>query len=152
MAFLCIALIQCKTPQPTTESNLNNVFLLDSMAAANAIIKDDVEHFFDHIRTLDMEIQMRQTLIGTHSENVQTYKDFLQKDVTNFTEKEAEFIWKTMKKARELCDNISPDIFPEFINLIKTSANHYGKSIYYTRENNGNDVARNFSHLFAYKS
>lgn len=137
MAFLCIAFIKCKTSQPTTESNLpNNVFLLDSMAAANAIAKDDMEHFFDHIRTLDMEIQMGQTLTSSPDENVQAYKYFLREDVTNFTEKEAEFIWKNMKKARELCDNISPDIFPESVNLIKTNANHYGKSIYYTRENN----------------
>ena len=30
---------------------------------------------------------------------------------------------------------VSPDIFPKEIKLIKTKANHYGQSVYYTREN-----------------
>ncbi len=139
MALLCFALlIQCKTAQPPILELYpeSDICLLDSTAAARAISKDDIESFFDKIRTLDMEIQMGQSLSGTRAENIQTYRDFLQKDVTNFTEEEAKYIRKTMNKARQLCDLISPDIFPKPINFIKTKANHYGESVYYTRENN----------------
>ncbi len=137
-AWLCIALfIHCKTAQSTIESHLeNNAYLLDSVAAAAAISKDDTEFFFENIRTLDMEIQIGQILSGTRKENIEIYKNFLQKDVTNFTEKEAEYVRKIVNKARQLCDIISPDIFPKPLNFIKTKANHYGKSTYYTRENN----------------
>jgi len=137
-AWGCIALfIQCKTTQPAIESHLeNNAYLLDSVAAAAAISNDDTEFFFENIRTLDMEIQMGQTLSGTRKEHISAYKKFLQKDVTNFTEKEAEYVRKIVNEARQLCDIISPDIFPKPLNLIKTKANHYAKSVYYTRENN----------------
>ena len=139
MVFLCFALlIQCKTSQPSILELYpeSDVCLLDSMAAARAISEDDIESFFDKIRTLDMEIQMGQSLSGTQAENIQVYKKFLQKDVSNFTEEEAEYVRKTVNKARQLCDLISPDIFPKPLNFIKTKANHYGESVYYTRENN----------------
>lgn len=137
-AWVCIALfIHCKTTQPAIGSYLeNNAHLLDSVAAAAAISKDDTEFFFENIRTLDMEIQMGKTLSGTRKEHILAYKKFLQKDVANFTEKEAEYVRKIVNKARQLCDIISPDIFPRPLNFIKTKAGHYGKSVYYTRENN----------------
>jgi len=139
MASLCSALlIQCKTAQPSILELYpeSDVCLLDSTAAADAISKDDIEFFFDKIRTLDMEIQMGQSLSGTRTENIEVYKNFLQNDVSNFTEKETKYVRQTINKARQLCDLISPDIFPKPLNLIKTKANHYGKSVYYTRENN----------------
>ena len=134
--FLCLILIQCKTSESTVEFYPpNDFYLLDSVTAALAISEDNMEDFFEKVRTLDMEIQMGKTLSGTREESTQTYKNFLQKDVANFTEKEAEYVRKTVSKARQLCNKISPDIFPKPLNLIKTKANHYGKSIYYTREN-----------------
>jgi len=138
MAFLCFVVWnQCKTAEPSLELYPeSDVRLLDSTAAAAAISRDDTEAFFDEIRTLDIEIQMGQSLSGTRAENIKVYKSFLQKDVTNFTEKEAEYARKMVNKARQLCDLISPDIFPKPLNFIKTTAKHYGKSVYYTRENN----------------
>lgn len=137
-ALLCLVLwIRCKTAQSSLELySENDVRLLDSTEAAAAISEDDTEFFFDKIRTLDMEIQIGQSLSGTRTENIKTYKKFLQKDVTNFTEKEAEYARRMLNKARQLCDLISPDIFPKPLNLIKTKAGHYGESVYYTRENN----------------
>jgi len=137
VVLLCFALlIRCKTAQPTAELYPeNDICLLDSIGAARAISADDIENFFDKIRTLDMEIQMGQSLSGTREENIEVYKKFLQKDVTDFTEEEAEYVRKTVNKARQLCDLISPDIFPIPLNFIKIKANHYGESVYYTREN-----------------
>ena len=52
-----------ETTKKTTEillSGINKVQLLDSVAASRAIIKDDLEHFFDKLTAVDAMIQMRK--------------------------------------------------------------------------------------------
>ena len=65
--FYCFVflLIQtaCRTEKAKTEiqlSGLNKVLLLDSLSATRAIVKDDLEHFFDNITPVDMMIQMHK--------------------------------------------------------------------------------------------
>lgn len=144
LLLLCITLsTQCKTTHNSSQKIIYSsvtlpniaVQLLDSTSAAQAITQDHTEGFFEQIRTLDMEIQMGKTQTGNRQNQVQAYKDFLKKEVSHFTENDIQFIQDVMIKARELCDNISPDIFPQELKLIKTKANHYGKFTYYTREN-----------------
>ncbi len=144
LLLLCITLFtQCKITENSCQKIIYSsvklpniaVHLLDSTAAAEAIIQDNMEGFFEQIRTLDMEIQMAEILSGNRQTQVQTYKDFLKTEVSYFSKNDIQFVQDAMTKAQELCDNISPDIFPQDIKLIKTKANHYGKFTYYTREN-----------------
>ena len=68
---------QCKSESAkatakTTEiqlSGINKVQFLDSIAAANAIIRDDLEHFFDKITAVDAAIQMKKAYATTVSKD-----------------------------------------------------------------------------------
>ena len=142
-ALIIFLFFACKTQQsgqqhPTLSlADNKNVVFLDSTAAAAAIIKDETEDFFKHINILDMSIQMKQAYPeGTDRNKVLAdYKAYLQKDVESFTASEIAFVNNTFKELYELCILVSPNIFPKEIRLIKTKAQHYGQSVYYTREN-----------------
>ena len=140
-AVLIICIFSCKS-QPKINSLLelskdHKVVFLDSLAAAQAIIKDEKENFFTFINKLDMDIQMKRNSApeSTREEVLEEYKSFLKTDVLDFTKEEIEFVNKVFKEAYELCNKVSPNIFPKEIKLIKTHANHYGEGAYYTREN-----------------
>ncbi len=129
-----------KTTAQTTEiqlSGINKVQILDSVAASKAIIRDDLEHFFDKITAVDAAIQMKKTypVTAPKDEVLSDYKGFLQGDVSTFTKEESEFIVKAMNNAFNLCQNVSDKFFPEEILLIKSHGLAYGEDTYYTREN-----------------
>ncbi len=134
LTIVILLFAQCKIKSPAPEPITQNIRLLDSTAAAQVISEDKIEGFFDKIRKLDMEIQMKQQLPDNRAEQIETYKDFLRKDVADFSKEETEFVKTAMEKAKVLCDKISPDIFPKGVKLLKTKAEHYGTSVYYTRE------------------
>ena len=129
-----------KTTSNTTEiqlSGINKVHFLDSVAASKAIIRDDLEHFFDKITAVDAAIQMKKEYPVTASKDevIGDYKGFLQRDVSTFTKEESEFIVKAMNDAFHLCQNVSDKFFPDEILLIKSHGLAYGGDTYYTREN-----------------
>lgn len=139
-----ISLIACKTEKEKKEkteiqlSDFHKVMILDSTAAAKAIIKDDIEHFFDSIRPIDMVIQMQNPSVSAHANRdsvLVAYKKFIQEDVADFKKDEIEFIAKTLAEAFELCNKAALKYFPEEIKLVKTHGKHYGDDTYYTREN-----------------
>lgn len=133
-------LLACRTDKKNTEIQLSGtqkVFLLDSLAASNAIVRDDIEKFFDKIQPVDMMIQMKRPYDSTVKREVilSDYKTFIQQDIEDFTAKESEFLVKVMSEAYDLCNSVSIKIFPVEIKLIKTKGKHYGDDTYYTREN-----------------
>lgn len=128
------------TSKKTTEillSGVNKVQLLDSTSASNAIIKDDLEHFFDKMTAIDAMIQMRKQYPDSTKKDdiISEYKGFLQRDVATFNKEEAEFIVKAMNEAFQLCQKVSTKFFPDEIILIKSHGKPYGEDAYYTREN-----------------
>jgi hypothetical protein len=130
----------CRTDRKNTEIQLSGtqkVLLLDSLFASKAIVKDDIEKFFDKIQPVDMMIQMKRPYDSTvvRDSILIDYKKFIQHDVENFTSKESEFLAKVMSEAYTLSNAISTKIFPEEIKLVKTKGKHYGDDTYYTREN-----------------
>ncbi len=143
LLFFCICsfLFTCKGTQTTASDQKDlvqeRVLFLDSTTAATTIIKDDLEHFFDHIGRLDIAIQMQRNFPETMSRKgvIATYQDFLQKDVTDFTESEKKFIGGVCKEILSLCGQVNSDIFPANMWLIKSHGKHYGSTAYYTREN-----------------
>lgn len=134
----------CKTQQNASILKLSSqheVLFLDSTAASVAINVDERDHFFENIQELEMAIQMKTPLAklreGENSSrytSLEKYKKFLAQDVESFTKKEILFVNEVMNEAFALCNGVSETIFPERIRLIKTKANHYGESVYYTRE------------------
>lgn len=136
-----ITKVQQPAPAPfkTTTVQLDKerkIMLLDSTAAAIAVIKDDKEDFFDKISIIDMSVQMKQNYPkDTDREQVlKDYKKFLQKDISDFTEEEATFVKEAFYEAYERCKVLNINTFPKNIRLIKTKGRYYGPSVYYTRE------------------
>ncbi len=118
-------------------SGINKVQILDSVAASKAIIRDDLEKFFDKITAVDCAIQMKKAFPenAKRDEVVAEYMGFLQRDVSTFTKEESEFIVKAMNEAFQLCSKVSNKFFPDDILLIKSHGQAYGEDTYYTREN-----------------
>jgi len=137
--LLILALGSCKAQpknSPIQLSKEHSVIFLDSIEAGNAIVKDEVDHFFNQINILDMSIQMKKNYEeGTdRNEVLKEYKAYLKKDVLDFSKSEKAYVQKVFKQAFNLCNKISTKIFPKKIKLIKTDASHYGMGAYYTRE------------------
>jgi hypothetical protein len=139
LIIISVFISACRTEKVKTEielSGFNKVFILDSMSASKAIIRDDIEGFFNHITPVDMMIQMQGAPSEMNRENVLSdYKKFIQNDVVDFKPDEVEFIVKVMSEAFELCNKANFKYFPTEIKLIKTHGKHYGDDTYYTREN-----------------
>ena len=139
-AFLLILALSagCLRAQSPTVLQLDDrhtVLLLDSLQASEAVVQDTVDHFFDRIGRVDMEIQLHRDLSGLElEESLELYRAFLAQDVRSFSEKEAKLAASTMQQAFALCNALNPEIFPDRIRLIKTAGKYYGPGVYYTRE------------------
>jgi len=59
----------------------------------------------------------------------------LKEDVVSFSEEEKALMTQVMDSALWLVDYAFPNLEFPSIDLVKTTANHYGPSVYYTREN-----------------
>jgi hypothetical protein len=143
-ASLVLSLIffaSCRNDNPKSVevllSGVNKALLLDSTDAAKAIVRDDLDKFFEHLTPIDAAVQMKKNgpLSMSHDLMVADYKKYLQTDVTSFTKEEAAFVAKAMNEAFQLIGKVSARYFPEEIRLIKTKAHHYDAEMYYTREN-----------------
>lgn len=133
-------LASCFTQQPLHEVQLspNHILeLLDSSAASKAIIQDEMENYFEQVNLSEMSIQMKTKLNGKEKRGdvIDEYRRYLQTEVVDFSSSEAEFTAEVFREVFEQCQKFGGNIFPPRLKLIKTKANHYGASVYYTREN-----------------
>ncbi len=136
--FLTLLGISCQSAVvEETHSDCQLIFA-DSLQAARAIVKDDAEHFFEKIGMLDMKIQLKFIAQDSRSREtlLQEYRFYLQDDVRAFTESEQILLQWVLKEAIQLCRNLSPELVPDTLGLIKTPGKHYGPSVFYTREHN----------------
>lgn len=138
-----VLLLLCQCKNETSKEYLQlfgkqQMTLLDSTHAAAAINTDRVEHFFEKITPLDMSLQMKQTFpAGTPRESIlQQYHQFLNEEVMPFSEADEALLMRVFEEIKKWCDQITPDLFPKGIQLIKTRGRPYGNGTYYTREKN----------------
>jgi len=139
--LFCLVVLLCsckKGVPPITEviKEKKSYQFLDSLAATNKITSDKAENFFDITSTLEYAIQIHsKESCSTHQQCQNKYIQFLKEDVVSFTESDRALMIKVMDSALWLVEHALPKLkFPD-IDLIKTTANHYGPSVYYTREN-----------------
>ncbi|MEM1217675.1 MAG: hypothetical protein AAGH79_02130 [Bacteroidota bacterium] len=136
-AFLCLACQAQSSQNEIRFSKKHSIFFLDSLQAAEAITKDQEDHFFEQIQVLDMALQIGQTIHRDSTSRkavLDDYKSFLQADVTPFTEDDQILLTKVFREAFDLCESLERGLFPDTVRLIKTKMAHYGPSVYYTRE------------------
>lgn len=138
---VCLLLLcQCKNEGSNSHLQLfgkQKITLLDSTAATVAITTDEKEHFFEKVTILDMALQMKKPYSRDTSRAVvlHDYQGFLKEDVTNFKETEAQLLQTIFADIENWCNQISTDIFPKKIRLIKSKGRAYGDGVYFTREN-----------------
>jgi len=130
----------CTAQTPVKEMRFANgkiCLLLDSAAAGKAITYDKIDGYFEKVNVSEMSIQMRKPLVeGQQREELLSgYLQFLKTDVEGFTYDESKFVEGVMEKVFRTVHEVSPDIFPDTLLLIKTKGTHYGEGVWYTREN-----------------
>ena len=138
--FAALLSAQCSAQIPTKSITLGRqhvVILADSALAAEYIIADSTDRFFERVTAVEMSIQMKKPLNQqvSSADLATEYRRFLQSDMDGFTADEAKMVEKTLRQIYPHCTRLRPDIFPDTLVLIKTKALHYGEGVYYTREN-----------------
>jgi hypothetical protein len=110
------------------------VAFVDSLAAVEAIVTDETDGFFEQIQQTDIEIQMkRSTPFPDRGAAIRAYKSFLKTQVSNWTFQEKDSLFQIFVRVKELCDKVSPRLFPGDIRLVKIKTGAYGAHVYYTR-------------------
>ena len=114
----------------------HTLVLLDSAQASRVLLQDATDRFFERVTASEMSIQMKQPLAGrSRAELLPAYRDYLRRDVASFAPEESVMAAGVMQEIFNTCREVASDIFPDTLILIKTKGGHYGKSVYYTREN-----------------
>lgn len=118
-------------------SETHEVVLLDSLQAADAIIKDTTDHFFEQVEALDMSLQMHRVITDSipRVEVLEAYKLWLRQEVTDFSAQEKALLHDVMEEVAVLCNSISVQLLPPHLELLKIKGLSYGNGAYYTREN-----------------
>lgn len=135
-ALSCTA--QPAIPVHTLALDANHrLVLLDSTQAATTLLQDPVDHFFERVTASEMSIQMKVPLAEgqTRESMLPAFQQFLRRDVDTFSPEESAMVAEVMREVFLTCKDMDERIFPDSLLLIKTKANHYGRSVYYTRAN-----------------
>ena len=137
--LLLFATISTKAQQASKTVELapgKVMILLSKEEAGNYITQDELEGFFENIRPIDMAVQMKKPLEEDTDREalVKSFKDYLKTETMDFSPKEMQQTVATMLEAFQLCNKINAHIFPDTLRLIKINTDHYGPSVYYTRE------------------
>lgn len=113
------------------------IVFIDSTAATSLITKDQKEHFFNHIQSLDMAIQLKTGYSDSipRSAYLLAYQQSLREQLSSFTEKEEQLLKEVFEKVNNYLQPFTQFPIPDSIFLLKVRGNHYGPSTYYTREN-----------------
>ena len=113
------------------------IVMYDSTDAAGVILDDPYDHYFQRIRRSEMSIQMKTPLesIADSVDLRAAFGKYIQKDMASFTESEHTLMKRIMEEIGNTVQNFNPDILPDTMVLIKTSARHFGEGVYYTRSN-----------------
>ncbi len=119
-------------------SDYQQMYLLDSAAAALQVVEDEADDFFRQIGKLDMSLQLGRQFPDTVSREavLRLYRRALQSEVSHFDEAEQQLLSELMAEITPLCNQLSPALLPEVLNFIKIKGTLYGPGVYYTRENN----------------
>lgn len=137
--FSLLILVGCRSNKEVKTEIISEgkpalIGFVDSLSASSVIISSDIDGFFEQLSIIDMAIQMKKSIVSQDKSKVLAqYKSFLATEVSNWTEEEKVIMLDVFARAKEICDKVSPRIFPGDMKLIKVKTNHYGKDVYYTR-------------------
>ena len=141
-----LAIIICTLCLSSCKSTLNNAtnskidsapayVFLSKKDGELKITKDEKEGFFEKIEALDMRLQMGMENSSDSSLVKDQYLTHLENSVLDFNPEEKTVLSATLDSCMNMIYTRFPHLELPSIELIKTDANHYGPSVYYTREN-----------------
>lgn len=140
--FCLLSVFSCTAQRSIQIQSLNldahHVLLLpDSADAARTIVQDQTDRFFERVTAAEMSIQMKQPLAAgqNRADLLPGFIDYLRGDMESFTPEESALVAEVMQEVFNTCNTVAPGIFPDSLVMLKTKGNHYGASVYYTREN-----------------
>lgn len=135
-AFSCTAHQPVPTQTVVLDEN-HTLILLDSAGSAQVLLQDKTDRFFELVTASEMSIQIKKPLKDgqTREDLLPEFMDYLRRDVEAFSEEEAQRTTAIVQSVFKTCQQVSNKIFPDTLILIKTKGKHYGRSVYYTREN-----------------
>lgn len=113
------------------------LLLADSAAAAHTLLQDKTDRYFELVTASEMSIQMKQPLAEGQgrADLLPAFQAFLRSDVESFTPEESVQVSGVLQQVFNACQSVAKGLFPDTLILIKTKGGHYGRSVYYTREN-----------------
>lgn len=138
-------LISCKSNKKTSVDHDHEthsgipalVTFLDKSQASEAVINDDTDSLFAKINTAEIQIQMKENFDGMSEADMRKkYIAFLKTQVSDWTNEEKIDMLEIMQEVKDMCDALSPRIFPGAIRLIKMKTKAYGNDVYFTRGHN----------------
>jgi hypothetical protein len=138
--LLLFIVISCSAQKPVHQLHMADgklLVFLDSAAAGRTLVVDRTDRYFERVTAAEMSIQMKQPLRAGQDRQslLPAYLEYLKKDVEDFTPAESAFTAEVMREVFKATRELSDDIFPDTLLMIKTKGTHYGPSVYYTREN-----------------
>lgn len=129
------AVISCKRLPEKNGNGSAAVMVMDSVQAAEEIVKDDNDRFFSHLKAIDVAIQMKTTVPSLKGMHLDFYKEYLKSQVGSFSKEEASQLISIWNKVLRYSAAVNPKLNVE-VNLIKIKTGHYGPNVFYTRGNN----------------
>lgn len=138
ISLFIVTIYSCQPAKTTVKlPSINDyeITFLDTSSARKAITTDEAEGFFRNLRLMDMKVQMKNDTINDIEVAKVAYKKHLKESVLPFTEIEITKIEIVLNKIFKMCQKTAPEVFPSKLNFIKTNMNHYGASVFYSREN-----------------
>ncbi len=141
--FACflLATVGCKSNKKEVAKDVvissdTGLEFLSKKESEAKIVVDKTDGFFDFLSIADMSIQMKKTdMPESGGESKELYQAMLKDEMSEFEPEEKAFMQEVFISAKSAIDKINPKLYPEHIDLIKTKTNHFGPSVYYTREN-----------------
>lgn len=140
---LVLLFAACSTEHSPRHKKRTQISLLNAAAAKNILCNDTTDLFFQAIQPLEICIQLKlddsscQALKSAPRDSqINIYKTFIASDARDFSPEEQKITNESMQNALQLCYQAFPNLaLPDTILLIKAENQHYGPTVYFTREN-----------------
>jgi len=140
LALILVSTIGCKSNKKEVDkkeiSSADTALEFLSKKEAEAkITEDKTDGFFDFLSIADMSIQMKKAdMPASGGESKELYQAMLKNEMLEFESEEKAFMQEVFISAKSAIDKMNPKLYPEKIELLKSKTNHFGPSVYYTRE------------------
>lgn len=112
------------------------VAFLSPQVGGQIIREDPIEGYFDHIRPLDMALQLRQSVdnFSTPEALLSYYRQSLANAVTAFDPRDKNRLAGIFQELFQEVEARYPGLWPDTVQLLQVKPFHLGEGVYFTRQ------------------